>query len=203
MTECEFSALLDQFTLDITAKAQARQLDPVLGRDAELRQIVDVLSRRRKNNPILVGEPGVGKSALVEGLAQRIVEGNVPDGLKNMRICRLDLAQLQAGSSDRSAFVARLLQVGDAIRRSPVPLLLLLDEAYAPLGLGESVGSEEVLKVLKPALMRGELRLIITANRQEYQQHDNPLHLAPHASKAPHKADYAHIDVHDAGSGAA
>lgn len=171
MTECEFSALLDQFTLDITAKAQARQLDPVLGRDAELRQIVDVLSRRRKNNPILVGEPGVGKSALVEGLAQRIVEGNVPDGLKNMRIRRLDLAQLQAGLSDRSAFAARLLQVVDALRRSPVPHLLLLDEAYAPLGAGESAGSEEVLKVLKPALMRGELRLIITANRQEYQQH--------------------------------
>ncbi|QNK30934.1 AAA family ATPase [Serratia sp. JUb9] len=171
MTECECSALLDQFTLDITAKAQTRQLDPVLGRDAELRQIVDVLSRRRKNNPILVGEPGVGKSALVEGLAQRIVEGNVPDGLKNMRIRRLDVALLQAGPGDLSAFTLRLLQLVDAIRRSPQPILLLIDEVHTPVGVGESAGSEEVLKILKPALMQGELRLIITANRQEYQQH--------------------------------
>src|SRR5690606_12682373 len=115
---------LDKFTLDVTAKAKEGKIDPVFGRDTEIRQMVDILSRRRKNNPILVGEPGVGKTALVEGLALRITEGNVPESLKTVTLRTLDLGLLQAGAGVKGEFEQRLKNVIDAVQQSPVPVLL-------------------------------------------------------------------------------
>ncbi|MDF1897328.1 AAA family ATPase, partial [Rahnella contaminans] len=123
-------AALDKFTLDVTAKAKAGQIDPVFGRDNEIRQMVDILSRRRKNNPILVGEPGVGKTALVEGLALRIAEGNVPDSLKTVSLRTLDLGLLQAGAGVKGEFEQRLKNVIDAVQHSPTPVILFIDEAH-------------------------------------------------------------------------
>ncbi|MEN4736236.1 type VI secretion system domain-containing protein [Pantoea agglomerans] len=127
---------LDKFTLDVTAKAKEGKIDPVFGRDTEIRQMVDILSRRRKNNPILVGEPGVGKTALVEGLALRIAEGNVPESLKPVILRTLDLGLLQAGAGVKGEFEQRLKNVIDAVQQSPVPVLLFIDEAHTIIGAG-------------------------------------------------------------------
>lgn len=146
---------LDKFTLDVTAKARDGQIDPVFGRDTEIRQMVDILSRRRKNNPILVGEPGVGKTALVEGLALRIAEGNVPDALKPVSVRTLDLGLLQAGAGVKGEFEQRLKNIIEAVQQSPGPVLLFIDEAHTIIGAGNQAGGADAANLLKPALARG------------------------------------------------
>lgn len=162
---------LDKFTLDVTARARAQQIDPVFGRDNEIRQMVDILSRRRKNNPILVGEPGVGKTALVEGLALRIAEGNVPDSLKTVSVRTLDLGLLQAGAGVKGEFEQRLKNVIDAVQHSPEPVLLFIDEAHTIIGAGNQAGGADAANLLKPALARGELRTIAATTWSEYKQY--------------------------------
>jgi type VI secretion system protein VasG len=162
---------LDKFTLDVTAKAKEGKIDPVFGRDIEIRQMVDILSRRRKNNPILVGEPGVGKTALVEGLALRIAEGNVPESLKPVILRTLDLGLLQAGAGVKGEFEQRLKNVIDAVQQSPVPVLLFIDEAHTIIGAGNQAGGADAANLLKPALARGELRTIAATTWSEYKQY--------------------------------
>ncbi|ENM1950691.1 AAA family ATPase, partial [Citrobacter braakii] len=162
---------LDKFTLDVTAKAKEGKIDPVFGRDTEIRQMVDILSRRRKNNPILVGEPGVGKTALVEGLALRIAEGNVPESLKPVILRALDLGLLQAGAGVKGEFEQRLKNVIDAVQHSPVPILLFIDEAHTIIGAGNQAGGADAANLLKPALARGELRTIAATTWSEYKQY--------------------------------
>ncbi|UDQ79073.1 type VI secretion system ATPase TssH [Erwinia rhapontici] len=164
-------AALDRFTLDVTAKARAGSIDPVFGRDTEIRQMVDILSRRRKNNPILVGEPGVGKTALVEGLALRISEGNVPDSLKTVSVRMLDLGLLQAGAGVKGEFEQRLKNVIAAVQQSPTPVLLFIDEAHTIIGAGNQAGGADAANLLKPALARGELRTIAATTWSEYKQY--------------------------------
>ncbi|HCR9765830.1 TPA: type VI secretion system ATPase TssH [Citrobacter koseri] len=162
---------LDKFTLDVTAKAREGKIDPVFGRDTEIRQMVDILSRRRKNNPILVGEPGVGKTALVEGLALRIAEGNVPESLRPVVLRTLDLGLLQAGAGVKGEFEQRLKNVIDAVQQSPVPILLFIDEAHTIIGAGNQAGGADAANLLKPALARGELRTIAATTWSEYKQY--------------------------------
>ncbi len=162
---------LDKFTLDVTAKAKDGKIDPVFGRDTEIRQMVDILSRRRKNNPILVGEPGVGKTALVEGLALRIAEGNVPESLKTVTLRTLDLGLLQAGAGVKGEFEQRLKNVIDAVQQSPSPVLLFIDEAHTIIGAGNHAGGADAANLLKPALARGELRTIAATTWSEYKQY--------------------------------
>jgi len=164
-------AVLDKFTQDITAKAKANEIDPVFGRDNEIRQMVDILSRRRKKNPILVGEPGVGKTALVEGLALRIAEGNVPDSLKTVSVRTLDLGLLQAGAGVKGEFEQRLKNVIAAVQQSPNPILLFIDEAHTIIGAGNQAGGADAANLLKPALARGELRTIAATTWSEYKQY--------------------------------
>ncbi|MGP9315890.1 type VI secretion system ATPase TssH [Yersinia pseudotuberculosis] len=164
-------AALDKFTLDVTAKAKTGQIDPIFGRDSEIRQMVDILSRRRKNNPILVGEPGVGKTALVEGLALRIAEGNVPDSLKTVSVRTLDLGLLQAGAGVKGEFEQRLKNVIEAVQQSPTPVLLFIDEAHTIIGAGNQAGGADAANLLKPALARGELRTIAATTWSEYKQY--------------------------------
>lgn len=162
---------LDKFTLDVTARAREDKIDPVFGRDNEIRQMVDILSRRRKNNPILVGEPGVGKTALVEGLALRIAEGNVPDSLKPVSVRTLDLGLLQAGAGVKGEFEQRLKNIIEAVQRSPSPILLFIDEAHTIIGAGNQAGGADAANLLKPALARGELRTIAATTWSEYKQY--------------------------------
>ncbi|MEJ4045056.1 type VI secretion system ATPase TssH [Erwinia sp. SLM-02] len=162
---------LDKFTLDVTARAKEGKIDPVFGRDTEIRQMVDILSRRRKNNPILVGEPGVGKTALVEGLALRIAESNVPESLKPVILRTLDLGLLQAGAGVKGEFEQRLKNVIDAVQQSPVPVLLFIDEAHTIIGAGNQAGGADAANLLKPALARGELRTIAATTWSEYKQY--------------------------------
>ncbi|HFV9220697.1 type VI secretion system ATPase TssH [Enterobacter roggenkampii] len=162
---------LDKFTLDVTAKAKEGKIDPVFGRDTEIRQMVDILSRRHKNNPILVGEPGVGKTALVEGLALRIAEGNVPESLKTVTLRTLDLGLLQAGAGVKGEFEQRLKNVIDAVQHSPSPVLLFIDEAHTIIGAGNQAGGADAANLLKPALARGELRTIAATTWSEYKQY--------------------------------
>ncbi|HAS1116611.1 TPA: AAA family ATPase, partial [Enterobacter cloacae] len=162
---------LDKFTLDVTANAREGKIDPIFGRDTEIRQMVDILSRRRKNNPILVGEPGVGKTALVEGLALRIAEGNVPESLKTVSLRTLDLGLLQAGAGVKGEFEQRLKNVIDAVQQSPSPVLLFIDEAHTIIGAGNQAGGADAANLLKPALARGELRTIAATTWSEYKQY--------------------------------
>ncbi|MNB76352.1 Chaperone protein ClpB [compost metagenome] len=164
-------AVLDRFTQDVTTKARAGQIDPVFGRDDEIRQVIDILSRRRKNNPILVGEPGVGKTALVEGLALRIAAGNVPDSLKAVSVRTLDLGLLQAGAGVKGEFEQRLKNVIDAVQQSANPVLLFIDEAHTLIGAGNQAGGADAANLLKPALARGELRTIAATTWSEYKQY--------------------------------
>lgn len=163
--------VLDKFTLDMTASARTQQLDPVFGRDNEIRQMVDILSRRRKNNPMLVGDPGVGKTALVEGLALRIAEGNVPASLKSVSVRILDLGLLQAGAGVKGEFEQRLKNIIEAVRQSPEPVLLFIDEAHTLIGAGNQAGGADAANLLKPALARGELRTIAATTWSEYKQY--------------------------------
>ena len=163
--------VLDKFTLDVTARAREGKIDPVFGRDNEIRQMVDILSCRRKNNPILVGEPGVGKTALVEGLALRIVNGNVPDALKPVSVRTLDLGLLQAGAGVKGEFEQRLKNIIEAVQQSPLPVLLFIDEAHTIIGAGNQAGGADAANLLKPALARGELRTIAATTWSEYKQY--------------------------------
>ncbi|MDF1504621.1 type VI secretion system ATPase TssH [Roseisolibacter sp. H3M3-2] len=161
---------LDQFTLDLTARARAGKIDPVLGRDFEVRQVVDILTRRRQNNPILVGEAGVGKTAVVEGFARRIVEGDVPEPLRNVTLRTLDLALLQAGAGVKGEFENRLKGLIEEVKNSPTPIILFIDEAHTMIGAGGAAGQNDAANLLKPALARGELRTIAATTWAEYKK---------------------------------
>lgn len=162
---------LASYTMDLTGRARAGQLDPVVGREFEIRQVIDILCRRRQNNPILTGEAGVGKTAIVEGLAQRIVDGDVPDSLQDVDIRILDLTLLQAGAGVRGEFENRLKGVVEEVKQSPKPIILFIDEAHTLIGAGNSGGQGDAANILKPALARGELRTIAATTWAEYKKY--------------------------------
>lgn len=162
---------LDQFTIDLTARARGGHIDPVLGRDAEIRQVIDILTRRRQNNPILTGEAGVGKTAVVEGFALRIAKGDVPPSLKNVAVRTLDLGLLQAGAGVKGEFENRLKSVIDEVKASPTPIIMFIDEAHTMIGAGGSAGQGDAANLLKPALARGELRTIAATTWAEYKKY--------------------------------
>jgi len=165
------TAALDQFTIDLTERARKGHLDPVLGRDAELRQIVDILLRRRQNNPILTGEAGVGKTAVVEGFALRVAAGDVPPSLQNVSVRTLDLGLLQAGAGIKGEFENRLKSVIKEVTASPRPIILFIDEAHTLIGAGGGQGQGDAANLLKPALARGELRTIAATTWAEYKKY--------------------------------
>ncbi|MCC6572577.1 MAG: type VI secretion system ATPase TssH [Planctomycetes bacterium] len=162
---------LAKYCTNFTQKARENAIDPVFGRESEIRQMVDILARRRKNNPICVGEPGVGKTAVVEGLALKVVEGDVPDTLKNVEIMGLDIGLLQAGASVKGEFENRLKQVIQEIKSSPKPVILFIDEAHTLIGAGGAAGTGDAGQLLKPALARGELRTIAATTWSEYKKY--------------------------------
>ena len=162
---------LDRFSQDLTAKAKAGGMDPILGRDEEIRQIVDVLMRRRQNNPILTGEAGVGKTAVVEGFAQRIAAGDVPPPLRGVKLRVLDVGLMQAGASMKGEFEQRLRSVIDEVQASPTPIILFIDEAHTLIGAGGAAGTGDAANLLKPALARGTLRTIAATTWAEYRQY--------------------------------
>ncbi|EQA1624840.1 type VI secretion system ATPase TssH [Enterobacter asburiae] len=162
---------LMKYTHNMTEKARRGELDPTTGREHEIRRMIDVLLRRRQNNPILTGEPGVGKTALVEGLAQRIVSGTVPDSLKKMDVLSLDLSLLQAGASVKGEFENRLQSLLSDIQSHPVPVILFIDEAHMLVGAGGTAGQNDAANLLKPALARGELRMIGATTWSEYKKY--------------------------------
>ncbi len=162
---------LARFTKDLTDLARRGKLDPVIGRDSEIRRVIQVLSRRTKNNPVLIGEPGVGKTAIVEGLAQRIVAGDVPEGLKNKRLLALDIGSLVAGSKYRGEFEDRLKAVLKEINEAEGEIILFIDELHTLVGAGAAEGAMDAANMLKPALARGELRCIGATTLDEYREH--------------------------------
>jgi len=162
---------LAQFSVDLTENARSGDMDPILGRDDEIRQIIDILMRRRQNNPILTGEAGVGKTAVVEGFAQRIVAGDVPPPLKDVTVRTLDLGLLQAGASMKGEFENRLRQVIEEVQASPQPIILFVDEAHTLIGAGGAAGSGDAANLLKPALARGTLRTIAATTWAEYKKY--------------------------------
>ncbi len=162
---------LNQYTEDLTAKAAAGKIDPILGRDFEIRQVIDILTRRRQNNPILTGEAGVGKTAVVEGFALRIAQGDVPEPLKNVAVRTLDLGLLQAGAGVKGEFENRLKSVIDEVKSSPQPIILFIDEAHTMIGAGGQAGQNDAANLLKPALARGELRTIAATTWAEYKKY--------------------------------
>ncbi len=165
------SASLDQFTIDLTQRAREGKIDPVLGRDAEIRQVIDILTRRRQNNPIMTGEAGVGKTAVVEGFALRIAAGDVPPVLKNVAIRTLDLGLLQAGAGMKGEFENRLKSVIEEVKSSPQPIIMFIDEAHTMIGAGGQAGQGDAANLLKPALARGELRTIAATTWAEYKKY--------------------------------
>ncbi len=162
---------LGKYTINMTERAKAGEIDPVLGRDAEIRQMVDILSRRRQNNPILTGEAGVGKTAVVEGLAQRIANDDVPPILHGVTLLSLDLGLLQAGASVKGEFERRLRAVIDEVKKSPDPIIMFIDEAHTLIGAGGQAGQGDAANLLKPALARGELRTIAATTWSEYKKY--------------------------------
>jgi type VI secretion system protein VasG len=162
---------LDQFTVDVTDRAKQGKIDPVLGRDAEIRQVIDILTRRRQNNPILTGEAGVGKTAVVEGLALRIATGDVPPPLNNVSLRSLDLALLQAGAGVKGEFENRLKSVINEVKASPQPIIVFIDEAHTMIGAGGQAGQGDAANILKPALARGEMRTIAATTWAEYKKY--------------------------------
>ncbi len=167
----EEGSALSKFTTDFTGKARKGEIDPVFCRDQEIRQIVDILARRRKNNPIAVGEPGVGKTAVVEGLALKIVQGEVPDNLKGVELYGLDMGLLQAGASVKGEFEKRLNAVLDEVKNSPTPIILFIDEAHTLVGGGNQAGGSDAANLLKPALARGEVKTIAATTWSEYKKY--------------------------------
>ena len=162
---------LKQFTTDLTEQARGGKMDPIVGRDEEIRQVVDILMRRRQNNPILVGEAGVGKTAVVEGFAQRIVRGDVPPQLKDVQLRTLDVGLLQAGASMKGEFENRLRQVIEEVQASPKPIILFIDEAHTLVGAGGAAGTGDAANLLKPALARGTLRTVAATTWAEYKKY--------------------------------
>src|SRR5450432_2662398 len=162
---------LDQYTINLTENARAGKIDPVLARDFEIRQMIDILTRRRQNNPILTGEAGVGKTAVVEGFAQRIAAGDVPESLKNVIVRTLDLGLLQAGAGVKGEFENRLKGLIEEAKASPVPIILFIDEAHTMIGAGGAAGQNDAANILKPALARGELRTIAATTWSEYKKY--------------------------------
>jgi len=162
---------LKKFTVDLTAQARSGKMDPIVGRDDEIRQVVDILMRRRQNNPILVGEAGVGKTAVVEGFAQRIVRGDVPPSLKEVQLLALDVGLLQAGASMKGEFEQRLRSVIDEVQASPKPIILFIDETHTLVGAGGAAGTGDAANLLKPALARGQLRTVGATTWAEYKKH--------------------------------
>jgi len=162
---------LKRFTVDLTEQARSGKLDPIVGRDEEIRQLVDILMRRRQNNPILTGEAGVGKTAVVEGFALRIVAGDVPPSLKDVELRSLDVGLLQAGASMKGEFEQRLRQVIEDVQSSPKPIILFIDEAHTLIGAGGAAGTGDAANLLKPALARGTLRTIAATTWAEYKKH--------------------------------
>ncbi|WP_395593716.1 type VI secretion system ATPase TssH [Pseudomonas sp. B26140] len=164
-------SVLDQYTQDLTADAHAGRIDPIVGRDGEIRQCIDILLRRRQNNPILVGAPGVGKTAVVEGLALRIAAGDVPPSLQEVSLRVLDLGLLQAGAGVKGEFEQRLKGVIDAVRNADKPIILFIDEAHTLIGAGGAEGGSDAANLLKPALARGELRTLAATTWMEYKKY--------------------------------
>jgi type VI secretion system protein VasG len=162
---------LKRFTTDLTEQARSGKMDPIVGRDDEIRQVVDILMRRRQNNPILVGEAGVGKTAVVEGFAQRIARGDVPPALKEVTLLTLDVGLLQAGASMKGEFEQRLRSVIDEVQASPKPIILFIDETHTLVGAGGAAGTGDAANLLKPALARGQLRTIGATTFAEYKKH--------------------------------
>jgi len=162
---------LDQYTVNLTENARLGKIDPVLGRDFEIRQVVDILMRRRQNNPILTGEAGVGKTAVVEGFALRLANGDVPPPLRNVALRSLDLALLQAGAGVKGEFENRLKGLIEEVKSSPTPIILFIDEAHTMIGAGGQAGQNDAANLLKPALARGELRTIAATTWSEYKKY--------------------------------
>ncbi|MCR6502758.1 type VI secretion system ATPase TssH [Shinella sp. CPCC 101442] len=162
---------LDQYTINLTARARDGKIDPVLGRDSETRQIVDILTRRRQNNPILTGEAGVGKTAVVEGFALKIAAGEVPDALKDVELLSLDLGLLQAGAGMKGEFENRLKKVIEEVKASAKPIIMFIDEAHTLIGAGGAAGQNDAANLLKPALARGEMRTIAATTWAEYKKY--------------------------------
>src|ERR1043166_1330855 len=168
--ETQYQAL-QRYTRDLTEAARKGKLDPVIGRDEEIRRVVQVLSRRTKNNPVLIGEPGVGKTAIVEGLAQRIVNGDVPESLKGKRLISLDIGAMVAGSKYRGEFEDRLKAVLKEITESEGRIICFIDELHTLVGAGAAEGAVDAANMLKPALARGELRCVGATTLDEYRKH--------------------------------
>src|SRR6266511_4046457 len=162
---------LERFGRDLTEAAESGKLDPVIGRDDEVRRVIQVLSRRTKNNPVLIGEPGVGKTAIVEGLAQRIVKGDVPESLKGKRVWALDIGALLAGSKYRGEFEERLKAVLGEIKNAAGELILFIDELHTIVGAGAAEGAVDAAHLLQPMLARGELRCVGATTLDEYRKH--------------------------------
>ena len=162
---------LKKYTTDLTEKARKGEIDPVVGRDEEIRMIVDVLMRRRQNNPILTGEAGVGKTAVVEGFALRIARGDVPPQLKDVSLRSLEMGVLQAGASMKGEFENRLKAIIDEVQNSPKPIILFIDEAHQLMGAGGGAGTGDAAQLLKPALARGTLRTVAATTWDEYKKH--------------------------------
>jgi ATP-dependent Clp protease ATP-binding subunit ClpB len=162
---------LDKYTVDLTSLAESGKLDPVIGRDEEIRRTIRILQRRTKNNPVLIGEPGVGKTAIVEGLAQRILNGDVPEGLKNKRLLGLDLAALVAGAKYRGEFEERLKAVLNELEKAAGQIILFIDEMHTVVGAGKADGAMDAGNMLKPALARGNLHCIGATTLNEYRQY--------------------------------
>ena len=162
---------LQQFSTDLTEKARKNEIDPIVARDEEIRQIIDILMRRRQNNPILTGEAGVGKTAVVEGFALRIAAGDVPPPLQNVTLRALDVGLLQAGASYKGEFEKRLRQVIDEVQASQAPIILFIDEAHTLIGAGGTAGTGDAANLLKPALARGTLRTVAATTWTEYKKY--------------------------------
>src|SRR5262249_51073442 len=162
---------LAKFCVDYTGRARAGQIDPIFGREREVRQIIDILARRRKNNPIIVGDSGVGKTALVEGLALLIVQNEVPPLLQGNEILGLDMGLLQAGAGVKGEFENRVKGVINEVKSSTKPIILFIDEAHTMIGAGGAQGGGDAANLLKPALARGELRTIAATTWKEYKKY--------------------------------